>query len=401
MRDEVDALAGEVGLRDACQALDYNRATYYREAERSNPQASEPPRSTTREREFKQGELTPNPLSSTCIVGAAETDEPNRATTKDPIKASCFQGSSAEPTKEPLALRQSPRKISDEEEAIILAKLNSDEFADSSPYQVYGELLSQGIYHCSIRSMYRILDKHDQVRERRHQRRHPHYPKPQASATAPNQVWTYDITKLPTSTKGIYYSLYVILDLFSRFVVGWMIAKEESSENVALLIKESCRQHQIKPGTLLIHSDRGAPMTSGFVAEMFDRLGITKSFSRPRVSNDNPQVESLFKTVKYHPNFPRYFNSEEHASSHFRLFFDWYCYQHCHIHLALLTPAAVHFGDAERIIAARQLALNAAYAAHPERFVNGPPLAKTPPPIVHLTGPTATPMEAPQLQPVQ
>jgi putative transposase len=224
--------------------------------------------------------------------------------------------------------------------------------------------------------MYRILQAADEVRERRNQLEHPRYQRPELLATAPNQVWSWDITKLLGPAKWTYFYLYVILDIFSRYAVGWMIACRESADLAQRFIRETVGKQGVRPDELIIHSDRGPSMKSHTVAQLLATLGITKSHSRPHVSNDNPFSESQFKTLKYRPDFPDRFGSQEDARSFCASFFRWYNEEHYHSGIGMLTPAMVHYGLAEQILARRQQSLNAAYAVHPERFVNKPP---TPP----------------------
>jgi putative transposase len=266
-----------------------------------------------------------------------------------------------------------PRSLSDQERRQVLEVLHSEPFVDQAPAEVYAALLDQGQYLCSIRTMYRILSERQEVRERRNQLRHPNYPKPQLVATAPNQVWSWDITKLLGPAKWTYFYLYVILDIFSRYVVGWMLAHRESKHLAARLIRETILKQDIGRDQLTIHSDRGPSMRSQTVAQLLATLGITKSHSRPHVSDDNPFSESQFKTLKYRPEFPHRFTGFEHALDFCRQFFHWSNHEHHHWGLALLTPAVVHSGQATFVLAARQAVLNAAHAAHPERFVHGPP----------------------------
>ena len=227
--------------------------------------------------------------------------------------------------------------------------------------------------------MYRLLAANGEVRERRNQRRHPTYVKPQLLATGPNQVWSWDITKLKGPVKWVYFHLYVILDIFSRYAVGWMVAPTESAELARRLIQESCDKHGIEPGRLDIHADRGTSMKSKAVAELLADLGVAKSHSRPHVSNDNPYSESQFKTLKYRPGFPASFGSFQDARAFGAVFFDWYNNDHRHSGIGMLTPATVHFGEVPQVLAARTHTLSVAYNAHPERFVHGPPVPKAPP----------------------
>lgn len=256
----------------------------------------------------------------------------------------------------------------------ILAVLHEDRFIDKAPSGVYAALLDEGRYLCSIRTMYRILKENNEVRERRNQARHPEYTKPELLATAPNQVWSWDITKLKGPEKWTCYYLYVIIDIFSRYVVGWMIASRENAELAEALISETCWRQSIEPEHLTIHSDRGSPMKSKVVAQLMADLGVTKSLSRPHVSNDNPYSEAGFKTLKYHPTFPARFGCIEDARGFCQSFFDWYNQEHYHCGIALLTPETVHYGKAEQCSTARQTVLNTAFEAHPERFVHGMPI---------------------------
>jgi putative transposase len=291
------------------------------------------------------------------------------------------------------------RGLSPDERTTVLTTLNSPRFQDSTPREVYGTLLTEGLYLCHWRTMYRILDEHDLVRERRDQLRHPAYHKPQLLAQAPNRVWSWDITRLLSSIKWSYFYLYVIIDIFSRFVVGWMIAEEESALQAQHFISSTCAQHAIPPGQLIIHSDRGGPMTAKTTAQLFVDLGVTESHSRPHVSDDNPYSESAFKTLKYCPAFPDHFESREQADSWAGFFFDWYNYQHCHTSLALLTPAIVHFGQTPVVLTVRQTALDVAYTSHPERFIRHAPIAVQPPSSVGINWPKQKPEQPPEVIP--
>lgn len=255
----------------------------------------------------------------------------------------------------------------------MLEVLNDKQHCDLSPAAIWAMLLDDGTYLCSIRTMYRILDENGAVRERRDQLRHPAYKKPELLATGPNQVWSWDITKLMGPTKWTYYYLYVILDIFSRRVVGWTVADCESSELAKELIEQTCHKEGIEPNQLTIHADRGASMRSKVVAFLYADLGVTKSHSRPYTSNDNPFSESHFRTLKYRPDFPARFGSIEDARAHCRVFFAWYNGEHRHSSLGLMTPDTVHFGRAEAVTATRSIVLDAAYRAHPERFVRHAP----------------------------
>jgi putative transposase len=265
----------------------------------------------------------------------------------------------------------SPRALPSEERAEVRQVLNSERFADQPPREVYATLLDEGTYLCSWRTMYRILDENQEVRERRNQLRHPQYTKPELLATQPNQLWSWDITKLLGPTKWTYYYLYNILDVFSRYSVGWMIAERESASLAEELIAATCVRQGIVPGQLTIHADRGSSMISKPVALLMADLGVTKTHSRPHVSNDNPFSESQFKTLKYRPDYPERFGCQPDARAWATDFFQWYNHEHHHSALGLLTPADVHFGRAQTILDQRQLVLQAAYLKNPERFVKG------------------------------
>lgn len=272
--------------------------------------------------------------------------------------------------------RYSHRKLTLAEEQRVLSYLTSDRFIDSSVPEVHAALLDDNIYLCSARTMYRILAKHKAVKERRNQRRHPEYKKPELLAESVNQVWSWDITKLKGESKWSHYHLYVILDIYSRYVVGWMVAERESASLAKLLIHETCERQGIRKHQLTIHADRGVSMRSKLVAQLMADLGVTKTHSRPYVSDDNPYSESQFKTLKYHPLFPGQFGSLEDARSYLQIFFDWYNNEHRHSGIAMLTPKDVHVGQADEIIAQRQDVMNSAYELHPERFVKGKPKLK-------------------------
>ncbi len=284
----------------------------------------------------------------------------------------------------------SPRALVPDERQAVLDTLHSERFVDQSPAEVHATLLEEQTYLCSPRTMYRVLAAADEVRERRGQARHPAFAKPELVATAPNQIWSWDITKLKGPTKYVYFSLYVILDLFSRYVVGWMVARHESARLAERLIEATCVKQGIAPQQLTMHADRGAPMRSKLVALLFSDLGIDASHSRPRVSNDNPFSESQFRTLKYRPEYPDRFGSVEHARAVSHDLFAWYNDAHHHSGLSYLTPADVHYGRASTILDVRHQARVAAYAAHPERFVKGPPRRETLPTAVWINAPTKT-----------
>lgn len=265
------------------------------------------------------------------------------------------------------------RALEPEERQQVLEILHSKRFLDRSPDQVYATLLDEGHYLCSVRTMYRILADEGEVRERRNQLTHPKYVKPQLLATAPNEVWSWDITKLLGPAKWVYFYLYVILDIFSRYVVGWMVSRRESGTLAKKLIEESYQKQGIEPGQLTVHADRGASMRSKPVAHLLADLGVTKTHTRPYTSTDNPYSESQFKTLKYCPEFPGRFGGPEDARAFCRVFFPWYNKEHRHSGIGYMTPEAVHYGEAPLLLERRQRVLEAAFHAHPERFVQGRP----------------------------
>ena len=281
------------------------------------------------------------------------------------------------------------RTLSQEEEDTVLELLNSDRFMDLTPREVYATLLDEGEYYCSWRTMYRILGKHKQVKERRRQRQHPTYTRPELLATGPNQVWSWDISKLRGPKPWSYYYLYVIIDIYSRYVVGWMIADCESSALAEKLIAETCAKQGIEPGQLTIHADRGSSMRSYPVAKLLADLGITKTHTRPYCPDDNPFSEAHFKTLKYRPDYPNRFASLDEAHDWAKQFFAWYNRLHHHTGIILLTPCMVHHGHAQAVLDKRQQILQAAYDAHPERFVKGPPKAPNLPKEVWINPPSS------------
>lgn len=295
-------------------------------------------------------------------------------------------GEGAKPCASP---RPSHRALSGPERQEVIEALHSPLYMDKAPHEVYAALLDEGRYLCSIRSMYRILDAHKEVRERRDQLRHPAYTKPQLLATGPNEVWSWDITKLLGPVKWTYYHLYVILDIFSRLVVGWMVATRESRELAKRLIAETCAKQGITPGRLTLHADRGPSMKSKPVAMLLGDLGVTKTHSRPHTSNDNPFSESQFKTMKYRPEFPKRFGSIQDARAFCQTFFPWYNTEHHHCGLGLLTPETVHYGRATKVTKERAKTLLLAYEAHPERFTRGAPTPPAPPEAVWINPPKA------------
>jgi putative transposase len=321
------SLAHEVGIRPACNALDVSRAGFYRW---QHPREKEP----------------------TC--------------------------------------RLSPLALSPGERNEVLDILHTERFVDKAPREIYATLLDEKSYLCSVRTMYRILEQTDELKERRRQVCRPHYAKPELLATGPNQVWSWDITKLKGPVKWTYYYLYVIMDIFSRYVVGWMVAQRELAVLARKLIDETMKKQSIQPGQLVIHADRGSSMTSKPVAFLLADLGVTKSHSRPSVSNDNPYSESQFKTMKYRPEFPERFGCIEDTRAFSQTFFPWYNTEHYHSGLGLLTPEDVHYGRAPRIVKARQKVLLAAYEKHPERFKGRMPKPAPLPDTVWINKPSPT-----------
>lgn len=272
--------------------------------------------------------------------------------------------------------RRQPAALSAAERARVLEFLHSERFVDASPDQVWAALLDEGIYLASPRTMYRILAEHGETGERRRQATHPAHVKPELVADRPNAVWSWDITKLRGPKKWTYYYLYVVIDVCSRYIVGWMVADAESAALADDLLRSSCEKQAVNPEQLTIHADRGTSMTSKTVALLLADLGVTRSHSRPRVSNDNPYSEAHFKTLKYRPDFPASFETLQAARAWCREFFEHYNNHHRHSGIGLLTPSVVHHGQADTVRQARAGVLDAAYAAHPERFVRRPP---TPP----------------------
>lgn len=321
----VAELAPEVGTVAACAALDLPRASYYRHRR--------PPLSTVKPR------------------------------------------------------RHTARRLSTEERQTAWAHLHAERFQNSAPAAIYATLLDEGTYPCSIRTMYRLLAQEGESRERRDQLTHPAYTKHELLATAPNQLWSWDITKLRGPAKWTYFYLYVILDVFSRYVVGWMVAPRETAVLAQQLIADTLAKQNIPRHQLTIHADRGAVMTSKPVAYLLADLGVTKTHSRPHVSDDNPYSESQFRTMKYRPEFPDRFGCLEDSRAFGHTFFGWYNDEHRHSGLALLTPAMVHFGTAPAVVAQRQVVLDRAFAAHPERFVRKPPTQADPPCRVWINKP--------------
>ena len=282
------------------------------------------------------------------------------------------------------------RALRASERAHVLDVRASPRFVDRSPAEVVATLLDEGQYLCAERTMYRILAANQPVRERRNQRSHPCYTKPELVATGPNQTWSWDITRLRGPKRWTSFYLYVLLDIFSRYVVGWMVADRENAALAATLIEETCLKQGIEPQVLTLHSDRGAPMTSKCTAQLLADLGVTRSLSRPQVSDDNPFSEAQFKTLKYHPGFPGRFEDITAAIAFCRSFFPWYNTEHRHAGIAMLTPDDVHHHRAPDVLAQRGRTLQAAWALHPERFVHGTPKPAPLPEAVWINPPATS-----------
>jgi putative transposase len=303
--------------------------------------------------------------------------------------------SPAPPRAPRLAARPQPRALSVAERQQVLEVLHAERFWDAAPASVYATLLDEGVYLASISTMYRLLRERGETGDRRRHATHPARVKPELLATKPNQCWSWDITKLAGPAKWTWYYLYVILDIYSRYVVGWMVAAREAAALAERLLADTIAAQQVEAGTLNVHADRGSSMTAKPVAMLLSDLGVTRSHARPHVPDDNPYSESQFKTLKHHPTFPDRFGSIEDARGFCQGFFGWYNVEHYHSGIGLLTPADVHFGRAEQVIAARQAVLGDAYAAHPERFVRKPPQPPRLPQAVWINKPV-DPTEAPQ-----
>ena len=333
-------LASDVGVQPACKALAVDRASFYRHRP---------------------------------ILGPMDCDSQRLFNAQAAIPAT-----------------PSFRALKPIERAAALACLHEERFQDRSPAAVYATLLDEGVFHCSMRTMYRLLEAEGESGERRDQLTHPTYQKPELLATGPNQLWSWDITKLLGPAKWTYFYLYVIMDVFSRYIVGWMVAPRETAVLAKRLIEDTCEKQNIVPGQLTIHADRGSSMTSKPVAFLMADLGVTKTHSRPHVSDDNPYSESQFRTMKYRPEFPDRFGSIQDSRAFCQTFFAWYNDEHRHSGLGLLTPAMVHHGQAPLILAQRQEVLSAAYQLHPERFVRFAPKPATLPKEVWINKPPDT-----------
>lgn len=283
--------------------------------------------------------------------------------------------------------RRPARALAASEREIVIGLLREPQYVDLAPAEIYATLLDQGIYHCSIRTMYRILHEHQEVKARRQQLRHPHYQKPELLAQAPNVIWSWDITKLMGPQKWTYFYLYVIIDIFSRRVVAWQVADTESAGLFKPLFQDAVAKHDVAPGQLTLHADRGPSMKAKATALMLADLGVTKSHSRPYTSNDNPFSESHFKTLKYQPQFPKRFGCIEDAKRFCRAFFNWYNRDHHHLGIGLMTPDQVHYGQVDEVYDARQKTLDGAFRTNPGRFVNKPPKPPQKPDAVWINPP--------------
>jgi putative transposase len=280
-----------------------------------------------------------------------------------------------------------PRQLTQIERDVVLALLHSERFADLAVPQVVAQLLDDGIYLCSESTMYRLLRANAEVKERRRLAKHPEYQKPELLATGPRQVFSWDITKIRGPQKGVWFSLLVMIDIFSRFVVGWTLVRRSNAKVAEHFVSEIVEREGIEPGQVIIHNDRGTEMTAETFCSHLDALGVTRSLSRPQVSDDNPFSEAAFKTLKYHRDFPDRFGSFEDGKTYFRGFFPWYNNEHRHSGIAMLTPATVHAGNAQTVLAARHDAMLVAYSSKPERFINGQPTLRALPAEVWINRP--------------
>jgi len=280
------------------------------------------------------------------------------------------------------------RALNDSQRQQVLDLLRAPRFADQAPAEIYATLLDEGVYRCSIRTMYRILDDNGEVHERRQQLRHPVYQRPELLAERPNEVWSWDTTKLMGPAKWSYFYLCVILDIYSRRVVGWRAADAETATLFKPLFDDAIEKHNVPPGQLTLHADRGGPMKAKATAFLLADLGVTRSHDRPHTSNDNPFSESHFKTLKYQPRFPKRFGRIEDARSFCREFFDWYNQHHHHAGIGLMTPDQVRYGQIDAVHAARQATLDQAFRDNPERFVKKPPVPPAKPTAARINPPT-------------
>lgn len=372
MAETVKELAAVMGERKACAQVGYPRASFQRKYQRV---ATEP---------------VVKPTTEPAVSVATESEpEPSRLTRQQRR----YQRRQAQ-HREARGRRRSSMALSAPERQTIMDAVHDPRFVDRSVPHIYAALLDEGRYVGSMSTIYRVLRSAGEVGERRDQATHPAHVKPELCATEPGRVWAWDITKLHGPRKWTYYYLYVVIDIYSRFVVSWMVAPCESSALAKHLLRETIAKEGVDPTRLTIHADRGSSMKSKPVAFLLADLGVTKSHSRPHVSNDNPQIESHFKTLKYHPDFPETFLNIEEAREFCRRFFAWYNNEHRHSGIALLTPADVHHGRAAARIDERQAVLCAAYVAHPERFVRGKPR----PPQLQSAAYINRPQESPPIE---
>jgi len=290
--------------------------------------------------------------------------------------ASYYRQQSPPATAEPRARKcpPSPRALSADEEQAVLDVLHEERFVDRSPAHVEAALLDDGKWLCSERTMYRILSKHGEVKERRNQRQHPKYAIPRLCATGPNQVWTWDTSRIRGPGRGQWYYLYVLLDLFSRKVVGWTLSRRLRAVVAAHLLEETLKREGVSPWEITIHNDRGGEFLAKDIVKLMELLDMTRSLSRPRTSNDNPHSESSFKTMKYHPEYPGGFAEYEDAWAYFGKYFDWYNHEHRHSGIAYLTPHSVHVGLGAETLDRRAVVKQAAFERTPNRFVHGSPV---------------------------
>ena len=422
-------IAAEVGIAFACRSLAVSRATFYRhrarlpapdpatsvrssaDPNRGDPAESRGPTPPLENPSLTGGEASiatrsdpaiatdadasstsadpPGPANGDrAAIGPEPPSDPSGETPRDAPGETPREAASSAPSARRSLCRVPGRAFSSAERQAVLDVLHAERFVDRSPAEVYATLLDEGVYLGSIRTFYRVLDSEGESHERRRGQGRRNYARPELLATRPNELWSWDITKLLGPFKWTYYYLYVLLDVFSRYVVGWTLDYRESETIAERLIEESCAKQRIAPGQLTLHADRGPSMTSKTVAELLINLGVAKTHSRPYTSNDNPYSEAQFKTLKYRPEFPDRFGSMAEGQTFCRTFFPWYNTEHRHSGLALMTPETVHYGRVEEVAKTRQKVLSAAYAAHPERFVGHPPVAELPPDRVWINPPT-------------
>lgn len=324
--------------------------------------------------------LAENRAESIALARACEALAIHRST----FYARRRQGAEDRPARTSRKCVRQPRALTGEERHTVRETLNSDEFCNQPPMEVYQRLLERGIHLCSVSTMHRILREHGENGERRDQRTPRHHALPRLLAEAPNEVWTWDCSKLATRARGVYLTLYVVLDLFSRFVLAWMVSRKENSALARQLMSEAASRYRIDPGQLTVHQDRGAPMIANRYIDQMTELGIVLSHSRPRVSNDNAFSEAQFKTQKHQPDYPGRFDNAAHARAWCTEYFDWYNFTHHHSSLAGFTPEQVFTGRYRQVAAEKQRALHARYEQTPERFSAGRPTVPLPPSRVQI-----------------